>query len=528
LKRPAYPDAPKFFVVLLTGFALALALLGMASASTPAPAKYGGVLVVAQNGEPTSLDPTLDVSTLAAEIYEAMCLPLYIRGSRLQRIPVLAAGPPVLSSDKLSYTVPLRKGVRFNDGTPFDAEAVVTTVQRYMTYPGSKLASDYNLVDSVTRSGPYTVVFHLKQRDSALFGDRDYILSPSALQTEGAGFSANPVCVGPFMFDHWVRGDSITLIKSKYYYDAEDVFLDKLVFKPIPDAGAAMAALEAGDVQAIDNVSTTDVDSFRQDPSVRVLQSPQFGWGGVIVNIGNRNGAGNLPYENIGTPLAQSAKLRQAFEEAIDRQTLNKVVFSGLYQPSCTVVSPADRFWFNRIAAPCTPYDPADARRLVAASGIQSPTVHLLVRNSSDRPRLAQFIQAEEAAVGINVVIDLTDNGTETARRTSGNFDADVATSGAVPGDPNANFYTRFTSDGGNNQSGYSNPRLDYVLAEAVKATDPKARGVYYRVAQQIIHDERSVIVLYSPVTFAAYSANVTGVELTNSGALVVPYAHFR
>ena len=149
----------------------------------------------------------------------------------------------------------LRKGIEFNDGTPFNAQAVVTTVQRFINYPGSFLASDYANVDGVTASGPYTVVFHLKQRDAAfLSGDQNFVLSPTAIATEGAGFSADPICVGPFMFDHRVVGDNITLVKSHYYYDQKDVFLDKIVFKPMPVAAAAVAALEAGDIQAIDNV----------------------------------------------------------------------------------------------------------------------------------------------------------------------------------------------------------------------------------------------------------------------------------
>ncbi len=92
---------------------------------------------------------------------------LHAVARQLERVPVLAAGLPVLSKDKRTYTVQLRKGIEFNDGTPFNAQAVVTTVQRFMTYPGSFLASDYAIVDSVTATGPYTVVFHLKQRDSA-------------------------------------------------------------------------------------------------------------------------------------------------------------------------------------------------------------------------------------------------------------------------------------------------------------------------------------------------------------------------
>ena len=114
-------------VTLLVGFALAL-VVRLASAGTAAPAKYGGVLVVgADGGDPAILDPTLNVSGPGDRVYRAMCQPLYIRGGELERVPVLAAGQPIASNDKLTYTVQLRKGIEFNDGTPFNAQAVVTT-----------------------------------------------------------------------------------------------------------------------------------------------------------------------------------------------------------------------------------------------------------------------------------------------------------------------------------------------------------------------------------------------------------------
>ena len=132
------------------------------------------------------------------------------------------------------------------------------------------------------------------------------------------------------------------MIKSPYYYDQKDVHLDKIVFKPMPDAAAAAAALKAGDIQVLDSVSPTELPGVQQNSSLRVLQRPSSAGAGVIINIGNRNGVGNLPYTNVGTPLASSPKLRQAFEEAIDRNALNKVVFGGLYQPSCTPIPPAN------------------------------------------------------------------------------------------------------------------------------------------------------------------------------------------
>ena len=135
---------PRLGATLVTGFALGLVVLGVSSAGVTASARYGGVLYVGlSGGEPANLDPTLNNSGSALPIYRAMCLTLYIRGGELERVPVLAAGQPVVSLDKRTYTVQVRKGIEFNDGTPLNAQAVVATVQRFINYPGSFLASDY-------------------------------------------------------------------------------------------------------------------------------------------------------------------------------------------------------------------------------------------------------------------------------------------------------------------------------------------------------------------------------------------------
>ena len=139
-------------LVLLAGVVLAMCLLGPACGATHAQARYGGALVVGlSGGDPDSLDPTVARSISAHRIELAICERLYEYDARLQVTPVLAAAVPVLSKDKLSYTIQLRQGIQFNDGTPFNAQAVVVTVQRYMTYPGSSRASDYAAVDSVRR-----------------------------------------------------------------------------------------------------------------------------------------------------------------------------------------------------------------------------------------------------------------------------------------------------------------------------------------------------------------------------------------
>ena len=185
------------------------------------------------------------------------------------------------------------------------------------------------------------------------------------------------------MFDHRVAGDNVTVIKSPYYYDQKDVHLDKIVFKAMATRPPQCRARGGGHPGARQRLAGRAA-GVQQNTSLRVLAREQLGWRGIIINIGNKNGVGNLPYTNVGTPLASSPKLRQAFEEAIDRNALNKVVFARPHAAGCTPMSPASTACTTPIKVPCTPYNPRDAKKLVAKSGFPNPTVHLLTGNTTD------------------------------------------------------------------------------------------------------------------------------------------------
>ena len=514
---------------LMGALALTLLLVSAASARPLRGGRYGGSIVVGlQNGAPTNLDPVGSSSGATIEVFLAMCQRLYQTVSNhgvIERVPMLATSLPTPSPDRRTYTVQLRQGVLFNDGTPFNAQAVVTSIQRYMTDPASTRVSDYADVASVSAAGLYTVAFHMKPGYHTLVLNYSFIMSPTALAKEGANFAANPVCVGPFMYDSQVSDVSVTLVKSPYYYDKGLIHLDKIVYVSANDGPFAAAALEAGDIQAVDNLDPTQVPGVEENAGLHVLNGAGLGWNGIRFNIGNNHGVGNLPYaKNVGTDMSSSPLLRQAFEEAIDRNTVNRVAFGGLYQPTCTPVPPANTLWYPAIKVPCTPYNPADARRLVARSGIANPTVDLCTGGSAtERTRVALVVQAEEKAVGINVVIALG-CGSSTP-----NFDASVsAFQPGSDGDPNYLITQLFATWGSLNQSGYSNPRLDYVLTNGLKAAQPAARAVNYRVAQQILLADRPAIFLYDTVYHAAYSTNLTGIRLIPNGQLDVEYAQYR
>jgi peptide/nickel transport system substrate-binding protein len=515
-------------VALLGAISLLLTLAFAASASA-GPAKNGGTLVIGLTaGEPDVLDPTLARTFSGREVFLTFCEKLYDLNAKAQIVPQLASALPTLSKDKLTVTIPLRKGIRFNDGTPFNAAAVVKTLQRDQTLKGSTRASEISPIDSVSASGTSKVVIHLKAPYSPLtaqFADRaGMIMSPAQLDKLGDKFGTNPVCVGPFNFDNRVAGDSITLVKSSFYYGKKDVHLDKIVFKVENDAAAAAAALKAGDLQALDGIDSTQLPGIRADKALRVIKQTSLGYQGITLNLGNKNGL-LKGYSNVGTPIAANENLRKAFEMAIDRKTMNKVVFGGTVLPGCTPLSPSS-VWYDP-SVKCTPYNPTQAKKLVQASGVSNPTVHLMVPTGTVALRQAQFMQAEEQAVGIKVVIDSTDFVTALSKADAGTYDTfQIGWSGRV--DPDGNIFQFVNTLGSQNDSGYTNPRLDLILNNARKAATQKARQTLYRAAQKIILADRPLIYLYHPVTRAGLSAKLTGVRMYPDTLTRVAFAAYK
>lgn len=519
---------------LLMGAALALFVLAAAAGAathggSAAAVKSGGTVVVGLTaGEPDVLDPTLARTFSGREVFLTFCEKLYDINAKAQIVPQLASAMPSISKDKLTVTIPLRKGIKFNDGTAFNADAVVKTLQRDQTLKGSTRASEISPINTVDTSGTYTVVIHLKTPYSPLtaqFADRaGMIMSPAQLDKLGDKFATNPICVGPFMYDNRVAGDSITVVKSPFYYDKKDVHLDKIVFKVENDAAAAAAALKAGDLQALDAVASTELQGVIHSSTLRVIKQTSLGYQGITLNIGNKNGL-LKGYSNVGTPIASSDDLRKAFEMAIDRKAMNKVVFGGTVLPGCTPISPSSAWYDPSIK--CTPYDPVQAKKLVQQSGISNPTVHLMVPVGTVALRQAQFMQAEEEAVGIHVTIDSTDFVTSLSKADAGTYDTfQIGWSGRV--DPDGNIYQFVGTTGSQNDSGYSNPRLDLILNNARKAATDKARQTLYRAAQQIMLNDRPLIYLYHLVNRAGLSKQLSGVTLYPDTLLRVAFAAYK
>ncbi|MFG1702350.1 ABC transporter substrate-binding protein [Nonomuraea sp. M3C6] len=517
----------------LTVLPVALAACGGGgSSSTPAappsiadasadnrPVKSGGTLNVALNADPDALDPSISTTLVGREVFANLCEKLYDIDATSTLVPQLASALPEVSGDGKEVTIKLREGVKFNDGTAFDAEAVKKSLDRHRTWEKSARQADLAAVSKVAVVDPATVKLTLSQAFTPLtaqLADRaGMIMSPKALDASNDNFGASPVCVGPFKFASRTSGSQIALDKSTDYYDAAKVKLDHLVYKIIVDPNVRAANLKSGDVQVGDQLATTTVKGVQSDPNLTVVSGGGLGYYGITINTGNANGSIEKP-GTVNTALAKSPELREAFELALDRDVINKTVYNGLYEPDC-FPAPMDSP-FRAAGLQCPKRDVAKAKQLVQASGVQTPIpVTLTTPNDATNIRLAQVIQQMTKEAGFNVSVQTAEFVSTLDQGKSGKFDVLLnGWSGRV--DLDGNLTNLITSRGSNNYSGMSDPGIDDPIKQAAAESDQAKRAELYASAMKKAAEVRGVLYLYHNKYYLGMNKTVAGVQYFKDG----------
>ncbi|HTJ57235.1 MAG TPA: ABC transporter substrate-binding protein [Devosiaceae bacterium] len=453
--------------------------------------------------DPDALDPDQSRTFVGEVIFAAMCDKLVNITPDLTIIPQLATDWN-WSGDGTELTMDLRKGVTFQDGTPFNAQAVVDNIDRSQHLPESRRKSELTSVKSVEAAGEYQVKFNLSAPDATLLATlaarSGAMMSPTAFKKDGLDFANHPVCAGPFEFKSRVQQDRIVLQKYPGYWDADKIKVDTVTYLPIPDATVRLANLRSGDLDIIERVAPTDAQSVKDDPSLTYADAPGIGYQGLTININNGTGAGN--------PFAKSNLLRQAFSLSIDRDALNQVVFNGAYTPGNQPASPKSPWYDQDLPVPAR--DVAKAEALMKQAGVDRVDLQLTVPNNPQSMQLAQVIQSMVAESGFKLNIKATEFATMLAAQTAGDYQADlVGWSGYV--DPDANLNPFVTCNGGINDSKYCDPALDKLMQAGRASTDPAARKKAYDAARVILDRDLPLIYLYHPTWIWAMGKKVTG-----------------
>jgi peptide/nickel transport system substrate-binding protein len=527
----------------LLPLAAVLALAGCGSIKSPSPApaasgdnrpvKNGGTLRVALSAEPDKLDPTLARTLVGRTVFNAICEKLYDVNEKLDVVPQLAAALPGFSADGKTVTIKVRTGVKFADGTPLDAAAVKTSLDRHVNLAGSARKSELSSVAGVDVTDPTTVTIHLKAPFvplTAVLADRaGMVMSPTALKAGDDKFATNPVCVGPFKFSTRVAQDRIEVVRDPNYYDAAKVHLDKVVYRIIADATTRLNNLRSGDVEVLDTVAATDVDTLKADPNQKLLTSDSLGYQGITVNLGNVAGVGKAagalaaPYAG---PMAADPRVRRAFEMSLDRDAINKVVFRGQFTPTCSPISAASPLSSDAAQA-CPKHDAAAAKQLLTQAGVAMPVkVSMVLANTPDERRLGEAIQAQVKEGGFDLQLVPTEFSASLDQTDAGKYQLfRIGWSGRI--DPDGNLAVFVQTKGSQNISGYANPAVDDLLNQARATPDQAKRKDLYGQLITKLHEDVPLIYLYRQKNLTGVANKVAGVQVYGDGLIRLGAAGF-
>ncbi|MFI1462368.1 ABC transporter substrate-binding protein [Nocardia carnea] len=464
--------------------------------------RRGGTVALAFNTEAQSVDPVtcaigIGVGPCQA-IYGAL---LYYDAETREIVPGMAKS--FSSTDGKVWTLKLRPGVTFTDGTPFDAAAVAFNWQRALDpsqlSPSRAAAQmiDWQVVDATTlRVTSAEVNYQLPYQ---LTEPLAFIGSPTAIERKGADFATAPVGAGPFVFRSWARGTELVLERNPDYWDSPRPYLDRFIYKTIPADDQRYNALQAGEVDVMVVVSDKYADRARA-AGLEIVQYAQLGGNGVRLNSRG--------------PLADS-DLRTAIGKLIDNEQIRAAAFPGEQGAEYFVAE--DQPLFDE-AAKWPEKDVEGAQRLVDGyrarhGGEKIVLSYVTTAGSPVLTRVAEVLQAQlQQADGLELEIKALDGAGFASALVSGTYDLVLnALGGAHP----ENLYRVFHTEGSGNTADYSNPIVDRALERAHTSNDPAVVADAYKAAIRELVATTAYRYWRPSVTSLILRADVYGVEPT-------------
>jgi peptide/nickel transport system substrate-binding protein len=492
-----------------------------APAAAPVAAS-GGTLVYGLSGDfDDTLDPGVTNFDTSIRVTLNICEPLVWEPEPGKFVPGLAEKWEV-STDALTYTFNLKKGVKFHDGSPFNGAAVKFTLDRIVD-PATKAGQSHDQLgpyDHTEIVDDFTIKVVMKQPYAPLLTNMNGylgIVSPTAVQKMGmAEFARHPVGTGPFMFKEWVPKDHVTLVKnpdynwgSSFFKHTGPAYLDEVIYKIIPEPSVRTGTLKTGETQIIDEVDPLEYATLSKDAKFGIISKGQPGSGWVLLLNTTSKGAISDP------------AVKQAIEFAVDREGLNKAVFQGLNKAAW---SPLMRptFGYDASTEQLYKFDPEKAKQLLSEAGWQPGADGIRAKGGQkaeiifpiiSRPRdnaMATSVQASLRDVGIDLKVDPLERAA--AREAYSQNRYDISFMWFSYGDPDV-LRTIFHSDNVEafNRARYQVPEVDKMLVDAAGTTDSAKRADLYKQIQQRVLKDAVVVPLVDTLVYNAKRAEVQG-----------------
>jgi peptide/nickel transport system substrate-binding protein len=525
----------KKIIIIMT--VLAFAITGMAMAAP----KKGGTLVFGRGGDSVGLDPAYETDgnsfMVCDNIYEALVS--YADESTALE-PGLAESWDI-SPDGKMYTFHLRKGVKFHDGTPFNADAVVFSIGRMMKernvkfhgkgweIPAQERPPEYwvsmemdKTVDSIEAVDENTVVFKLKRVEAPFMANMgmDFadIISPTAFMKNPKEFLRNPVGTGPFKFVKWVTADRIILEKNENYWDkSSGPYLDKIVFRSIPENSVRFLELKTGNIHICQFPNPADIELAQKDSNLILPTQPGM-------NIGY------LSFNHTKEPWKSNVDLRKAIAHAINRKAIVDNIYQGMGQTAKNPIPPT--MWGYNQNVPGFKYDPELAKELLAKAGypngkglgeISLWSMPVPRPYNPDGRKIGEAMSADLAKVGIKAKIVTFEWGTYLKRQREQPEDMDLFQLGWTGdnGDPDNFLAVLFDGLASSSiRTQWHNEKYHELMVNGRQTVDQAKRTKIYEEALQLIYDECPVISIAHSTVIWPTLKNVTNFKLHPTGSV--------
>ena len=459
-------------------------------------------LVVGVLTDPVSLDPHRATDLVSVAVLANVCEPLVryrADGSR----PQAALATTWASVDGRVWTFTLREGVRFHDGTPLDADAVVANLEalrRTRAFPGR-----------AQRLGPLVVEVVLQRPNAALLATLSQPFFSMQSPRELESGSTRPVGTGPFRLERAGPGEVVLAADPGYWNGPPR--LRQIVFRRYPGAEALVRGLKAAEVDVTSSLGREQLDLLHEDG--QLLLDTQTGLNIAFLSVNNER----VPFSD--------PRLRLAVARAIDRPALVNRVLGGHGTPARNPLPPS--IWGYAERTPEIGLDRPAARRLLARAGYGGGFATTLTFCEAPRPylpaprALAGHIAADLEEVGIHVRLRPVASWAEYLERaTRGDYELALLGWQADTTDPNdfLSVLLESGSIGTTNRSRYRSPAMDTLLERARRGHGPEERSASYRSAQALFQKEMPWVPLYHVSVFTAYRREVQGLVVGTTGLL--------
>lgn len=459
--------------------------------------KAGGVLVFGRSGDASGLDPARETDGesfyIADNVYDNLVS--FINGTT-DIEPGLAEKWDV-SANGLEFTFYLRKGVKFHDGTDFNADAVVYSLARQFKkdHPAYKygpwkywsaMGMD-DIIKDVVKVDDYKVKILLKKKEAPFLANLAMqfaaIVSPTAAEKEKENFKSTACGTGPFKFVQWIKDDSIILERNDNYWGRK-AYLDRLILKVIPEPTARYLALKKGEVDIIDFPSPEDIENIKADPKLKIVEQPGLNVGYMAMNQSKK------PFDN--------KLVRQAVNHAINKADILKAVYGNLGVPAKNPLPPT--MWSYNDAIQEYKYDPKLAKELLKKAGLENGFETTLWAMPVSRPynpnakKVAEIMQSQLKEVGIKANIVSYEWGTYLDKLDNLQHDMCLIGWTGDNGDPDNFLYVllsiQSTNKPAQNYAFWKNEKFNSLITQAKETVDKDKRTKLYKEAQVIFHEE--------------------------------------